>query len=224
MGVINLIAIEAAFRELQRVFPDVNERLFDHRDPLDDEVVENMIEGYALVDELVTEGVNIFATGQSSHWLQLNACVLCGRDSGRLARNHRLLQATETRLYEAPEGGIRDVMDWYALNGDKNVWLRAAGVYNRILSQPQLFIEGNHRSGALIISYMLLREGQPPFVLTEENAQAFFDPSSVIRKTKKRNLVEQFKFRRLTRAFADFLQSQRNAEFLASAETQQGLA
>jgi hypothetical protein len=49
-------------------------------------------------------------------------------------------------------------------------WKRAAGVYVRTLSEPELFIEGNHRSGALVMSYILAREGYPPFVLTAENA------------------------------------------------------
>jgi hypothetical protein len=214
---INLVAIATAFRELQRVFPDVNERLFDHRDPLDDDVIENMLAGYALVDRLVSAGVDIFAMGHLSHWLQLNAVVLCGEDDNAMERHHRLLEATETRFYQEPEGGIRDVMDWFAFNRNKDVWFRAAGIYNRILSQPQLFIEGNHRTGALVISYLLLREGEPPFVLTSRNAKGFFDPSSLMKKTKKRKLAEQFKFRRLTRTFAEFLQKHRNEDFLASA-------
>jgi hypothetical protein len=43
---------------------------------------------------------------------------------------------------------------------------RAAEVYIYILSEPQLFIAGNHRTGALVLSYILAREGRPPFVLT----------------------------------------------------------
>jgi hypothetical protein len=216
MSLTKLSKIEEALRELQKKFPDVNERLYDRRDPLDDVVVENLLEGYALVDRLASEGVDLFAMGHLSYWLQLNAVVLCGADSHALARHHRLLEATEARFYEEPEGGVRDVMEWYALNRSKDVWFRAAGVYNRILSQPQLFIEGNHRTGALIISYLLLREGQPPFVLTEKNAKGFFDPSSLMKRTKKRKLTEQFKFRRLTRTFAEFLEKHKDADFLAS--------
>jgi hypothetical protein len=227
VSAINLVAIEFALRELQKVFPDVNERLFDRRDPLADDVIENMLAGYALVDRWVTSGVDICAMGHSRYWLHLNAVVLCGEERGEnpraLERSHRLLEATETRFYEEPEGGIGDVMEWYALNQHKNVWFRAAGVYNRILSQPQLFIEGNHRTGALIVSYLLLREGEPPFVLTEKNAKGFFDPSSLMKKTKKRKLAEQFKFRRLTRAFAEFLETHKNADYLASSR-RQGLA
>ena len=214
MSVLNLAAIESALRELQRVFPEINRGLLDRRDSLDDEVLLNMLEGYRLVDRLLSDRVDIFENGHSSYWLQLNATVLCGTDAAKLARHHRMLEATEDRFYEEPGAGIGDVMTWHSFNRGKDVWRRAAGVYNRILSDPQLFIEGNHRTGALIMSYILAREGKPPFVLTRKNAQGYFNPSSVVKKTKKRHLLGEIKFKRLTSEFSDFLKSQKNIEFL----------
>ena len=63
------------------------------------------------------------------------------------------------RFYEEREGGIQDLVEWYAGHRGESAWDRAAGVYVRILSKPQLFIEGNHRTGALLMSYILLRDG-----------------------------------------------------------------
>jgi hypothetical protein len=219
VGVLNLAAIESALRELQHAFPEINRGLLDRRDSLDDEVLLNMLEGYRLVDRLLSERVDIFETGHSSYWLRLNATVLCGTDATKLARHHRMLEATEDRFYEEPGAGIGDVMTWHSFNRGKDVWRRAAGVYNRILSDPQLFIEGNHRTGALVMSYILAREGKPPFVLTRKNAKGFFDPSSVVKKTKKRGFVGELKFKKLTREFADFLESQKNFDFLVSTRT-----
>jgi hypothetical protein len=190
--------------------------LFDRRDPLDDEVLENMLEGYIKVDRLICEGVDIFAMGQLHQWLDLNATVLCGTDGAVRARHHRLLEATESRFYEQPNGGIRDIMEWYALNRGKSVWRRATGVFIRLLSDPQLFIEGNHRTGALVMSYLLGREGRPPFVLTAKNAREFFNPSSVIKKTKKRSLSMQLKMPGIGRAFAEYLEAKANPSFLLS--------
>jgi hypothetical protein len=218
MAVLDLKAIEAALRDLQKVFPAINKDLFDRRDPLEDDVIAYMLDGYAQIDRLLTEKIDIFAMGQLSHWLHLNTIVLCGNNLEAAAAYHRLLEATESRFYEEPGGGIRDVMDWYSLNNGKNIWRRSAGVYNRILSNPQLFTEGNHRTGALIISYLLVREGRPPFVLTKENARGFFNPSSVIKKAKKRSFIMQFKFQKLTRLFAEFLQEQQSTKFLLSAK------
>jgi hypothetical protein len=34
------------------------------------------------------------------------------------------------------------------------------------------------------MSYILAREGRPPFVLTAENARAYLDPSTLITETR----------------------------------------
>jgi hypothetical protein len=213
---LNLPEIEAALRELQLAFPEINKKLFDRRDELDDEVVENMLDGYARVDRLICEGVDIFAMGQLHHWLELNAAVLFGANAAKAAEHRRSLEATESRFYSQPDGGIRDIMEWYDLRREKRVWLRAAGVYIQILSSPQLFIEGNHRSGALIMSYMLAREGRPPFVLTAANAREFFNPSSVFKKNRKHSVAMQLKMPGLKKAFAEYIERQANPAFLAA--------
>ena len=83
------------------------------------------------------------------------------------------------------EGGIKDLYNWYWAYRSESIWKRAAGVYVRILSKPQLFIEGNNRTGSLLVSYLLMRAGLPPFVLTLDNAEGYFNPSSVIRNSAK---------------------------------------
>jgi hypothetical protein len=214
LAALNLPEIEAALRELQLAFPEINKKLFDRRDALDDEVVENMLEGYAQVDRLICEGADIFAMGRAHHWLDLNAAVLFGADAAKAAENRRSLEATESRFYSQPDGGIRDIMEWYQVRRDKAVWLRAAGVYIRILSSPQLFIEGNHRSGALIMSYMLATEGKPPFVLTAANAREYFNPSSVFKKNRKHSVAMQLKMPGLKKAFGEYIERQANEAFL----------
>lgn len=216
---LNLPAIEASLRELQRKFPQINKELFDRRDPLDDEVIENMLQGYVLVNRLIRDGVDIFAMGQLHHWLDLNAVVLCGGDADVRARHHRLVEATESRFYEQPGGGIRDIIDWYDLHRGKSVWRRATGVFIRLLSDPQLFIEGNHRTGGLVMSYLLAREGRPPFVLSASNAREFFNPSSVIKKTKKRSMSMRLQMPGVGRAFAEYLEAQANPAFLLSTKS-----
>ncbi|WP_051953272.1 hypothetical protein [Methylocapsa aurea] len=221
MAVLNLPAIKAALRRLQRLFPQINKELFDRRDPLDDEVLSNMLEGYAMVDRLIREDVDIFAMGQLHYWLELNAIVLCGVGDAVRLDHRRLIEATENRFYGQPDGGIRDIMDWYARNRGESVWRRAAGVYIRVLSEPQLFIEGNHRAGALIMSYVLAREGRAPFVLTDKNAREYFNPSSVFKKSNKRSIMMRLKMPGLTRALADYLKRQANKAFLDSTESAQ---
>jgi hypothetical protein len=214
LSILDLNAIEAALFDLQKVFPEINKKLFDRRDPLDDEVVANLLAGYELVDRLLVDRIDIFSLGKLNYWLKLNAVVLCGKDAETDEGHQRLLRATEARFYDEPNGGVRDVMEWYSYHLDMSVWRRAAGTFNRVLSEPQLFIEGNHRTGSLIMSYLLAREGKPPFVLNRSNAKGFFDPSSVIKKTRKHGFLTQIKFQRLIKEFAEFLEAQKNPKFL----------
>jgi len=214
LSVLNLSAIEDALWDLQIAFTGINRELCDRRDPLDDEVVVNMLQGYALINQLLTDRIDLFALGSSAYWLKINAVALCGSAGPTAESNRSMRQATESRFYDDAHGGFRELMDWYSFHLGKSVWWRAAGVYIHLLSEPQLFLEGNHRSGALIMSYLLAREGRPPFVLTQGNARGFFNPSSVIKKSKRRGVISSFKLRLLTRSFAEFLKAQQNPRFL----------
>ncbi|WP_143170717.1 hypothetical protein [Desulfopila aestuarii] len=82
---------------------------------------------------------------------------------------------------------IQHIRKYYKKNmrGDSSVNKVAAEVYISILGQPQLFIEGNHRSGSIIASWINMAHDKPPFVLTVENALTFFRPAQVIKKFDK---------------------------------------
>jgi prophage maintenance system killer protein len=173
-----------------------------------------MMAGYRLVDRLLTQRVDLLAMGNLKLFLEINALVLFGGQEAARAGAAFQLAATEQRFYDQEGGGIRDVVEWYDLHRANSVWRRAAGVYISILSEPQLFIEGNHRIGALVMSYILAREGRPPFVLTAENARAYLDPSSLITETRKHSLVALFRIPKSKRYFANFLKEQADRKYL----------
>ena len=173
-----------------------------------------MMAGYRFVDRLLAQRVDLFAMGNSNLFLEINALVLFGGEEGGRAGAAFQLAATEQRFYDQDGGGIRDVAEWYDLHRANSVWRRAAGVYISILSEPQLFIEGNHRTGALVMSYILAREGRPPFVLTADNARAYLDPSSLITETRKHSLVALFRIPKIKRYFAQFLKEQSDRKYL----------
>jgi hypothetical protein len=81
----------------------------------------------------------------------------------------------------------------------------AAQVYVGVLSYPQLYQEGNHRTGSLIASGILLQSGCPPFVLTRRNAIAYFNPSADIKFTNKRTVRGVLRLPKYRRQFRDFL-------------------
>ncbi len=216
--VLNLEAIEATLRDLQTHFPEINKLLKSRRDAIDDSLIANMLAGYDLVDSLIAQHLDLFAMGHLKLFLEMNAVVLCGRDEQKRAQAASHLAATERRFYDQEGGGIRDIVEWYALHRTELPWRRAAGVYVRMLSEPQLFIEGNHRTGALVMSYILAREGRPPFLLTAANAKAYLDPSALIKETRKHSLVAVFRLPKIKRYFAEFLKEHADRKYLVAVQ------
>lgn len=211
---LNLPEIEASLRGVQAEFPAIKPHLQTNRDSMEDEVVENMLSGYAFLDELIACRTDVFAFGNLKYILELNFRVLCGTTDAKRKQYQRYLEATEHRFYEQAGGGIRDVVEWHVDHRNETAWDRAAGVYIRILSDPQLFIEGNHRAGALMMSYILAAEGHPPFVLSVENARRYFGLSSAITRKRKRSIEMVFAFPILRRKLAKFLRRKSQAIYL----------
>ena len=223
---LDLAAIERSLRAVQRDFARINIQLKVRRDPMGEEIVGRMLAGYELVDGYLAKGIDLFGYGNSKLWLELNTMVLCGSDEARRRDVAAHIAATERRFYDEHGGGIGSIVDWHARHRRESPWLKAAGVYVRVLSEPQLFIEGNHRTGALVMSYLLARDGKPPFVLSVDNAVAYFDPSSVIKHTRKTTFALLVQIPRIKKTFAAFLKAQSDRRLLhASApKRQQALA
>ena len=84
---IDLARVESCLRELQRAFPRVNETLTSRRDPMSDDVVANLLDGYAYVNELLERRTDPFRLGEHGHLLELNTIVLCGHSTSRSLKN-----------------------------------------------------------------------------------------------------------------------------------------
>lgn len=210
--ILDLAAIEASLREVETHFAHINPD--NRRDQLDHGMVDHMMSGYAFIDELIEGGIDLFSFGKLRLFLELNALVLCGRDEQVRLESARHLAATDKYFFDNVDGGIRDVVEWHALHANKSAWMRAAGVHIRILSEPELFIEGNHRTGALVISYILARDCHPPFVLTVDHAKDFLDWSTLFTSKRKTGLLLRWQMPWLKRRFAEFLQTQSDPKFL----------
>ncbi len=221
-GRIDLAAVEASLRDLQGEFSLINEFLHSPRDRLDDEVIFNLLAGYAFIDDAVAKGIDLLALGNLKHLLELNTIVLCGVDPAARRLNARHIAATEQYFWDTEGGGVRDIVEWHDRHRGEPVWHRAAGVYVRILSEPQLYIEGNHRTGALVMSYLLVQGGKPPFVLTVENARGYFDPSMLITKTRKASLAMLFRMPKTRKSFAEYLKRHVDDKHLRRADAGRG--
>ncbi|WP_043642852.1 hypothetical protein [Solidesulfovibrio carbinoliphilus] len=207
---LDLDRIEASLREVKNNFEALNEELLMRREPLTDQIIGNLLEGYAYVDQLLEDRVEIFSPSGVDHILELNHLVLCGSNARvRLEYGPHLL---ETRRRFA--AGIDEIADWYERKRHKSATRRAAGVYVLSVSQPQLFLEGNHRTGALVASYILVQEGLPPFVLTPKNAVAYFNPSTLIKyRHKEKFLDRQYYLKKYRRGLQEFLEETLDKRF-----------
>ena len=221
MSLLNIAAIAASLRRVQGEFASINQHLRGQRDWMDDMVVENLLAGYGYVDVLVEWGIDVFAMGNHKYLLELNNIVLCGPDRELRSQYVKHIAATQNRFYEKPGGGIEDLVAWYGAHSGWTVWRLAAGLYVRMLSKPELFIEGNHRTGVLLASYLLLRAGKPPFVLSVENAAAYFDPSSLIQNINKNGLIGIFRLPVISKRFARFLEEQADFNYLCATNPQE---
>jgi hypothetical protein len=213
-AILNLAAIDASLREVAVHFASINPHLNSLRDRLDNHMVDHLMSGYAFVDALVERKIDLLALGQLRLFLELNALVLCGQDEQIRLDAARHLTATDKHFFDNVDGGIRDVIEWHALHASESAWLRAAGIYIRILAEPELFIEGNHRTGALVMSCILARADRPPFVLTVDNAKEYLDWSMLFTGKRKGSFALRCQMPWLKRRFAAFLQAHADPKFL----------
>lgn len=181
VSTLDLTSIERSLRAFQADLGRINQSLNLALTPLEDKEISNILHGYALIGQWTSQGVDMLAPGNSPHLLELNACVLCGTDPAERSLFAGHLAATRERFYDQSGGGIGSLVEWNKRHRGEDVWTRAAGSFLAMIGDPQLFIEGNHRTGVLFISYLLLREGLPPFVLCQENALSFFTITADIR-------------------------------------------
>ena len=213
---LDLAAVERSLRDVQRHFDRINATLETPRDPLSDQVLDNMLAGYAYLNTLLAAGLDPLAMGNSRHLLQLNHLVLCGTDESAYLKDYAVhLKETERRFYDDPSvGGVKELMNTLAAHKDETVWRHAARAYIHVLSRPQLFIEGNHRTGALIMSAMLVWKGEPPFVLSVTNAKAYFDPFSLAKESRKHSLQLLLRQPGLSKRLAKLKKVEANRDYL----------
>ncbi len=215
---LDLKAIEQSLLDVQRAFPKINQVLHTRRDSMTDEVVGNMMDGYTFVDKAIADDQRLLMPRHIMGLLELNHVVLCGCDPRVRKEYSKHIDTTTRRFYEQKGCNINDIVRWYHKHHNESPWKRAAGVYVRLLSQPQLYIEGNHRTGALIMSYILAQDGKAPFVLTVDNAKAYFDPSTLVKSMKKTTVNLLTKLPRIKLLFSRFLKDQANEDYIRARE------
>lgn len=172
-----------------------------------------MAAAYEFLDAVLKDDVDFFSRDGLEALLQLNHLVLLGRGyNPQEFRSH--ISVTRNRFFENFQAYVRPIRRWYRKHQTENTYKVAAQVYVGVLSQPQLFQEGNHRTGSLIASGILLQNAFPPFVLSRQNAIAYFNPSSEIKFTDKRTIGGKLRLPKYRREFRVFLEHNVNYAYV----------
>ncbi len=189
MARLDLCGIGEALLKVERDWPRIDAELvrlkIGRKDPFTAFLRDNMLSAYAYLDWLVAKRVEPLSDKSLEHLLVLNQRVHYGVDRALMSQHLPAIVATTDKF----NTNIEPIVHWYtrhAARGDHPSKL-AAETYVSIVGQPQLFIEGNHRTGALIASWINLHAGLPPFVLSVENALAYFAPSAEIKQFADRS-------------------------------------
>ncbi len=182
---LNLALVDQSLQSVQDNWSEINELLAKHKigaknPPFNSEVRQRMMIGYEYLDKLILQDVEPCVDSSLHHMLALNTIVLYGNDHRLRMENAQALKETSAHFYDQ----VEYVSDWYKRHKKRGDDFRkiTAEVYIAILGQPQLFkSDGNHRTGALIASWVNMQGNYPPFVLSSENALAYFAPSIEIK-------------------------------------------
>lgn len=204
---LDLEAIDQELRDVEenwsQINADLTRRGLGGKDPFTQTIRLNMLSSYSYLDELLMRQVAPFSDDSIASMLELNNRVHYGTDTALMAEYATSIKANAKKFY----ANVSPIAGWYSRHAARgnHPYKLAAESYVSILGRPQLFVEGNHRTGSLIASWINLCTGYAPFVLSVHNAVAFFAPSAEIKyfadRSTWRGRVRLPKYRKSFRAF-----------------------
>jgi hypothetical protein len=215
----DLKKIEESYAEVLRNWQAIDDQLdtlhIGRKDtPFDATVMENMLIAWDYLDFFIRKkDYSLLSDKGGPDMLEINHRVHYGLD-GTLREEYRKAIKATAEKFTSRVGPIRKYYRKKNAAGT-SVNKLAAEVYIAILGMPQLYIEGNHRSGSIVASWINLVHKKPPFVLSVDNAIAFFQPAQEIKKFDKRSVWRSFtKLPKYRKDFKDFWTNNCDADFV----------
>jgi len=154
--------------------------------PFSKPLMDNLLSAWDYVDYLLkNQKHELLSRHGGPDMLEINHRVHYGEDYTLRDEYTKAIKATTEKFSKQ----IPYIRKYYKkhMKARDSTYKVAAEVFIAIVGQPQLFIEGNHRSGSIIASGINMAYEKPPFVLTVENALTFFAPAQAIKKFNKRS-------------------------------------
>ena len=180
----DLCKVEKSLLDVEKNWEKIDDELdlekLGRRDKFDSVIRGRMMDGYRCLDTLLRKEVEPFSEEGISEILELNNIVLYGLNLDLRLEYNQAIQANSEKFNRH----IDPIEKWYKnhMRVEPHPLKVAAEVYVSVLGYPQLFIEGNHRTGNLICNWISMYYGHPPFVLNPKNAVAYFRPSKEIKR------------------------------------------
>lgn len=214
---LNLVRVERSLirveKDWKKIDDELDRRKIGRKDtPFDSDLREKMMSAYEYLDGLLRKNIKPFSDESLGEMCELNNLVHYGSDS-RLRREYWKAIDANFKKYCR---NIGPIADWYDGHMEPPHPLKvAAEVYVAILGYPQLFIEGNHRTGSIISSWVDMYYGHPPFVLSSENAVAYFKPSAEIKAfADKSTWRGRFRLPKYRRSFKKFWEEHIDTDYV----------
>jgi hypothetical protein len=218
---LNLEAIDASLKTVEQHWTEIDDELdlrgIGRKDtPFTATIRMRMMSAYSYLDSLLAQQIAPFSKESIEHMLVLNERVHYGTDQQLIDEYSKAIKATAEKFHQQ----IGPIQNWYKQHTKRgNHPLKiAAEIYVSILGYPQLYIEGNHRTGSLIANWITVYNGFPPFVLSVENAIAYFAPSAEIKSfALKSTWRGQNQLPKYRKSFLAFWESHIDNQFLLQA-------
>jgi hypothetical protein len=213
---LDIERINETLLKVEKKWPEIDAALekakVGRRDtPFDPVIRERMITAYIYINQLLEKKIKPLSLESLTNILELNNLVHYGCDFELRLEHNKSILTTRDKFYKQ----IDVLKKWYEKHEDEPSMKLAAEMYIGIVGYPQLFVEGNHRTGSLVASWINIYHGKAPFVLTPDNAVGYFAPSHAIKYfTDKTTWRGRFKLPKYRKAFRKFLEDNVDDKYL----------
>jgi len=188
----NLKEIEASYIQVLKNWKSIDDQLDEQKigrkdTPFNRILMDNLLTAWDYIDYFIRKKeYALLSRNGGPHMLEINHRVHYGENWDLRDEYRKAIEATTEKFSQQ----IPPIRKYYRkhMQGKPSVNRVASEVYISILGQPQLYIEGNHRSGSIVASWINMAHDKPPFVLTVENAVTFFRPAQIIKSFNKRSM------------------------------------
>ena len=211
----SLQTVETHWREID---DELDLRRIGRKDtPFNAVVKMRMMSAFEYLDDLLSQQIPPFSPESIRPMLYLNHRVHYGTDHHLLSEYAKAIEATTEKFYQH----IEPLQQWYEKHTERgqHPLKVAAEIYVSILGYPQLYVEGNHRTGSLIANWISVYHGFAPFVLSADNAIAYFAPSTEIKSfADKSTWRGQTRLPKYRKSFATFWEQHIDRRYLRPTE------